>query len=221
MKYKAVIFDLDGTLIDSMGIWNSVDKEFLTKRNIEVPDNLFEDLDGGNNYVEMALYFKKKFNLEETPEEIMNEWTMMVKEHYDQTVQMKPGACEMLKFLRSKSIPVSIGTSNTEELTLTALKANNALNFFESIVYGNEDIKGKPFPDIFLKAAENMNVNPRDCLVFEDVLAGVQAAKAAGMTVIAVLDQNNPAEWESIKETADFFVNDFNTLLNTDNDYIF
>ena len=221
MKYKAVIFDLDGTLIDSMGIWNSVDKEFLTKRNIVVPDNLFEDLDGGNNYVEMALYFKRKFNLPETPEEIMNEWTMMVKEHYNRSVRMKPGACEMLNFLKDRNIPISIGTSNTEELTLTALKANDALYFFDSIVYGNEDIKGKPFPDIFLKAAENMNVNPKDCLVFEDVLAGVQAAKAAGMTVIAVLDDNNPEEWENIKQTADYYVKDFNVLLNSKNDYIF
>ncbi|MDD3052410.1 MAG: HAD hydrolase-like protein, partial [Candidatus Cloacimonetes bacterium] len=75
MKLEAVIFDLDGTLIDSMGIWSDVDKEFLKKRSITVPPDLFTDLPGGNSFQEVADYFKKKFLLSESIEEIMQEWT--------------------------------------------------------------------------------------------------------------------------------------------------
>ena len=78
MKYKAVIFDLDGTLIDSMGIWIQVDKEYLEKRNIPVPSDLFEDVPEGNSFNEICQYFKDKFKLPDTIEEIGAEWTEML-----------------------------------------------------------------------------------------------------------------------------------------------
>ena len=88
-KIKSVIFDLDGTLIDSMGIWFDVDKEFLSKRNIIPPENLFDEIKGGNSFVETAQFFKDRFSLSESIEDIMKEWTDMVAYHYKYQVKIK------------------------------------------------------------------------------------------------------------------------------------
>jgi HAD superfamily hydrolase (TIGR01509 family) len=213
MKYKAVIFDLDGTLIDSMLVWINVDKEYLTKRNIPVPDDLFKDVEGGNNFVEIAHYFKKKFNLPDSIEEICSEWTNMVAEYYKKDVKLKPGALELLQFLKEKDIRIGVGTSNSKYLAETVLQANGVLVYFDSIIAGCDDIKGKPFPDIFLKAAKELNVLPQDCLVIEDVLVGVQAAKNAGMDIYAIYDEYAAHETEQIKQNADFYAEDFGKIL--------
>ncbi len=213
MKYKAVIFDLDGTLIDSMGIWIQVDKEYLQMRGIPVPDNLFMDVEGGNSFNEICLYFKKKFDLPESIEEIGVEWTKMVAEHYKKDVKLKPGALELLQFLKEKDIKIGVGTSNSKYLAETVLQANGVLGYFDSIIAGCDDIKGKPFPDIFLNAAKELNVLPQDCLVIEDVLVGVQAAKNAGIDVFAVYDEHAAHEIEKIKQNADFYAEDFGKIL--------
>ncbi len=213
MKYKAVIFDLDGTLIDSMGIWIQIDKEYLEMRNIPVPDNLFKDVKTGNSFKEICRYFKDKFDLPDSTEEIGAEWTNMVEEHYKTDVKLKPGAHELLKFLEENNVKMGLGTSNSKHLAETVLKANNVLGKFNSIVTGCEDINGKPFPDIFLKAAEELNVAPQDCLVIEDVLIGVQAAKQAGMDVYAIYDEHAAYETEKIKQTADFYAEQFSEIL--------
>ena len=213
MKYKAVIFDLDGTLIDSMVIWIQIDKEYVEIRNIPVPDDLFKDVKTGNSFKEICQYFKDKFNLPDSIEEIGAEWTSMVEEHYKTDVKLKAGAHEFLKFLEENNIKMGVGTSNSKHLAETVLKANNVLGKFDSIVTGCEDIKGKPFPDIFLKVADELNIAPEDCLVIEDVFVGVQAAKQAGMDVFAIYDEHAAYEADKIKQTADFYAKNFNEIL--------
>ena len=221
MELEAVIFDLDGTLIDSMEIWTKVDVEFLNKRNIPIPKNLFEDIEGGNNFEEIATYFKKKFNLPESISEIMNEWTEMVAEHYKTDVRLKPAVKELLDFLKMKKINMGVGTSNNEYLTKTVLSANHVLSYFDSIVSGKDEKKGKPFPDIFLRVAEELGTIPRKCLVVEDVLVGVQAAKNAGMKVFAVYDKYSASEKEAIQNIADFYAENFSQLLRKINSCYF
>ena len=214
MKYKAVIFDLDGTLIDSMGIWIQIDKEYLEMRNIPVPDDLFKDVETGNSFKEICQYFKDKFSLPDSIEEIGAEWTRMVEEHYKTDVKLKPDAKEFIKFLSMNNVKMTIGTSNTKYLTETVLHANGVLIFFDSIVAGCEDIKGKPFPDIFLKAAEEMDVAPEDCLVIEDTLHGVRAAHNGGMDVFAIFDDNDTHEVNAIINEADYYADNFKEILN-------
>lgn len=214
MKYKAVIFDLDGTLIDSMGIWIQIDKEYLEMRNIPVPDDLFKDVETGNSFKEICQYFKDKFNLPDSIEEIGAEWTGMVEEHYKSDVKLKPNAKELIKHLSMNNVKMAIGTSNTKYLTETVLRANGVLNYFDSIVAGCEDIKGKPFPDIFLKAAEEINVAPKDCLVIEDTLHGVLAAHNGGMDAFAIFDDNDTHEVNAIIDEADYYADNFIEILN-------
>ncbi len=209
MKIEAVIFDLDGTLIDSMGVWVEVDKEYLGKRGIPVPDDLFQDMEHGDSFIEVAKYFKRKFNLSDSIDEIMKEWTDMVKWHYENDIYLKPGAKELLEYLYAKNIKIGLGTSNSKYLAQTVLKSNNILKYFDVIVTGCQNIKGKPFPDIYLKVATALNVNPSNCIVIEDVYVGVKAAKNAGMTVFSIEDEHTKPEWEKIKKITDFYGKDF------------
>jgi HAD superfamily hydrolase (TIGR01509 family) len=213
MKFEAVIFDLDGTLIDSMGVWLQVDYEFLGKRNIPVPANLFEDVEGGNSFVEVAKYFKVKFQLDDSVESIMNEWTEMVEEHYRTDVKLKKDVLRLLKLLKKNNIKIGVGTSNSCHLAQTVLKANNVKDYFGSIVDGKNDIKGKPFPDIFLKAASELDVIPEKCLVIEDVLVGVQAAKNAGMTAYAIYDEHSKQNAVAMKDASDFYADNFAEII--------
>jgi HAD superfamily hydrolase (TIGR01509 family) len=209
MKIDAVIFDLDGTLIDSMGIWEEVDKVFLGRRNIEVPADLFEDVSTGNNFAGLAQHFKDRFHLTESIEEIMKEWTEQVVEYYVYHIPVKEGAAELLQYIQEKHIPMAIGTSNSIFLTESVLGRHELLPYFQHIVTGAEVKLGKPFPDIYLKTAELLGVDPTHCLVIEDSLQGVQAGKAAGMKVIAIKDEFSHREIDQIREQADYFAEQF------------
>ncbi len=212
MKFKAVIFDLDGTLIDSMGIWTQVDHDFLAKRNISVPDDLFDDIQVGNSYVEVAEHFKQKFNLPDSAEDIMNEWTEMVAWHYQNDIPLKSGAKEFLTFLHKNNIKMGVGTSNIHRLTEIVLSANDVWHYVDAVVDGQENLRGKPFPDIFLRVAEKLGVLPHECLVIEDVIAGVTAAKNAGMTSFAIEDDYSLKDKDRILKYVDFYARDFHEI---------
>lgn len=213
MKYKAVIFDLDGTLIDSMGIWLKVDIEYLRIRNIPVPDDLFQDVPEGNSFKEICQYFKDKFDLPDPIAEIGAEWTRMVEKHYKTNIKLKPGAIEFLKFLDSKNIKMGVGTSNSKHLAETVLEANEVLQYFDTIAAGCVDIKGKPFPDIFLQAASELGVTPHQCLVIEDTLHGVRAAHNGGMDAFAIFDDNKTHDINALKKEAEFYAENFEDIL--------
>lgn len=212
--FKAVIFDLDGTLIDSMGIWAEVDIEFLNKRNIPIPEDLFADMPEGNSFHDLAIYFKEKFNLQEDLESIKNEWHEMVEEYYSRKIGLKDNVLKVLELLREKNIPMAIGTSNSEYLTEKVLSFNQIKDYFSFLSCGCHEVKGKPFPDIFLRAAEELKVNQEHCLVLEDTLYGVQAAKNAQMRVYAMFDKYSLHEQAEIKKTSDQFFRNFNELYN-------
>ena len=203
MKYHAIIFDLDGTLIDSMQLWREVDTEFLGSRGIAVPTDLFEDMPHGNSFIQTASYFKTRFELPDSVASIMQEWTDMVGQHYSSTVKLKPGARELLDYIRAEGLPLGLGTSNSRELAEKALSQHGIWTYFSSVVTGDMHLKGKPFPDIYLQSAQQLNTAPENCLVIEDTLTGVQAAKAAGMTVWAIHDADSEPFRKQIIDLAD------------------
>lgn len=213
-KIKGAIFDLDGTMIDSMGVWTEVDREYLSRRNLEVPENLFLDIEEGNSFIEVARYFKQKFSLKESIEEIISEWTELVADHYETDIQLKPGLIEFLDFLQENEVKIGIGTSNTLFLATKVLEAHGILGYFSSIVTGCREIKGKPYPDIFLRVAKELQVSPSTCLVCEDVLAGIQAGKRAGMHVIGIYDAYSEPDRETIIKQADFFGRNFYEIMS-------
>lgn len=212
MNIEAVIFDLDGTLIDSMGVWLEVDNEYLLKRNIIPPENLIDDVQGGNSFTEFARYFKEKFDLPDSIQDIMNEWVSMVSDHYRNNIKLKSGVVDFIALLREMNIPIGVGTSNEMKLTKSVLKSNHLYSHIKSIVCGCSDIKGKPFPDIFLQVAKELNVEPQHCLVIEDTLVGVKAAKNAGMIAFAIAEENSANKRNQIIKISDFFAENFDQL---------
>ncbi len=212
MNYQAIIFDLDGTLIDSMQLWRKVDRDFLHKRGIAVPRDLFDHLPQGNSFIQTAQYFIDRFGLPDTVESVMAEWTDMVGWLYANEVKLKPGAKRLLNRLFQLEIPIGLGTSNSLELARQVLSQHGVWDLFRSVVTGDMHLMGKPWPDIYLKSAANLALAPAACAVIEDTLSGVQAAKAAGMTAIAIHDPDSEEQHDRIRALADFFVQDHTEL---------
>lgn len=217
--FDAVLFDLDGTIADSMHIWKDIDIEFLSKFNIKMPENLQNEIEGLSFY-QTAVYFKKTFKIEWTLDEIMDCWNEMAYEHYSEVIKLKPGAAGFLKLLKSMNKKTGITTSNSRKLTEAFLKSNNADSYFDIIVTSKEVLLGKPAPDIYLHAAELLNIRPDRCLVMEDLPAGILAGKRAGMTVCAVEDTYSIPLRNEKQRISDFYLSDFRELkINGDKQY--
>ena len=212
-QYKAVIFDLDGTLVDSMWVWEEIDKQFLGKRNIPIPNNMDKVLEG-KSFTETAQYFKEKFELSISVEEIKNEWNEAAWEYYTTRVVLKKGAKKFLELLSTYNIKMGIATSNSTLLVEAVLKALGISGYFEVIRTSCEVGRGKPFPDIYLKVAEDLGVKPSDCLVFEDIPNGVRAGKNAGMTVGCIKDRQRDEQWKEAMMLADFSIEDYEEVIN-------
>ncbi|MDW8801661.1 HAD family phosphatase [Clostridium sp. A1-XYC3] len=208
---KGAIFDMDGTLIDSMWVWTKVDEEYLEKRNIKLPDNLKEEIEH-MSFSEVAQYFKNRFDLPDSIEEIQSEWNHMAIHHYTHDVKLKAGAKEFLSLLKSKGIKIGLATSNCKLLIEIALKNNDIYHFFDSISTTDEVTRGKDFPDIYLLAAKKLNLQPEECAVFEDILPAVKGAKSAGMVVIGVHDLYSEYQKQDIINHADMYISEYNEL---------
>lgn len=210
---KAVIFDMDGTLIDSMWVWHVIDEEFLGSRGFEIPEGLQHDIEGMSFY-ETACYFKEHFSLDEDIYDIMDTWNRMAFSKYEKEVSLKKGVLKFLDYLKANDIKMGIATSNSSELALVCLKSLGIDEYFDVVATAGEVKNGKPQPDIYLHAADILNVRPEECLVFEDVPMGILSGKNAGMTVAAVDDDFSAHLNDKKKELADYFINDFDEFLN-------
>lgn len=188
--------------------------DFLGSRGITVPADLFDYMPQGNSYNQTAKYFKDRFCLPDSVEEIMAEWTAAVMWHYEHDMSLKEGAKDTILFLHSIDIPLALGTSNHDDLASLALAQHDLCQYFKTIVTGTHDMLGKPFPDIFLKAAKELTVEPGDCIVIEDTLNGIRAAKAAGMYAIAIRDEDSAPQWQRIISEADFYAGDYQAIQN-------
>ncbi len=205
---EAVIFDLDGTLVDSMWLWKQIDIDYLGEHGYELPPNLQQEIEG-MSFSETAVYFKEHFKISDSLDEIKNRWNCMAKELYRTKVGFKNGAREFVSFLRDNGIKTGIATSNSKELLETVLDALNAGHLFDSKHVSCEVSKGKPAPDIYLLVAEELNVKPEKCLVFEDISQGVRAGKNAGMKVCGIKDTYAEMRKDNVREIADYYIEDF------------
>ncbi|MCR5670166.1 MAG: HAD family phosphatase [Butyrivibrio sp.] len=209
--YEAVIFDLDGSLVDSMWMWKAIDFEYLRSFGIDPPETLQKDI-GGRSFIETAEYFKERFNIEDSIEVIGDTWNKMAWDKYTNEVPLKNGVDRFLDDCMDKGLRLGIASSNSTELIEQVLCSHNIKDKFESIKSGTEIKVGKPAPDVYLAVAKELNVDPDKCLVFEDLVDGIKAGKNAGMTVVAVSDDYSRHSDDIKKEIADYYIEDFREL---------
>ncbi len=210
----AVIFDMDGTLIDSMWIWPDIDQVYLEKYHLTQPENFHQDMEG-KSYREVAQYFLDTFpTLKRTREEVMEEWTQMAYERYMTQVPLKRGAYEFICTMREAGIRTGIATSNGRKLVDDTLEALKISGLFDSVRTACEVESGKPAPDVYLLVARDIGADPERCLVFEDVPMGILAGKNAGMKVCAVEDDFSRPQEEKKRELADYYIRDYRDIIN-------
>ena len=205
---RAVFFDLDGTLIDSMHVWKDIDIEFLARFGYDLPTTLQSDIEG-MAFKETAAHFKERFLLPLTIEEIMDCWNQMAYHKYSEEIDYKPGAFAFLKMLKKQGMKTCICTSNSRELVQAVGEHIGFIPYFDEIITSCEVGAGKPAPDIYLEASRRVGIPPKKCLVLEDTLAGIKAGKSAGMKVCAVEDEFTAQKRTIKKELADYFIEDY------------
>lgn len=209
---RAVLFDLDGTLVDSMWMWKTIDIEYLGRYGLACPEDLQKEIEG-MSFTETAVYFKKRFSLPDSLEEIKEAWIQMSLDKYRHQVPLKPGAREFLDYIRARGLKAGIATSNGTAMVEAVLDSLQIREYFQTVITACEVAAGKPAPDIYLKVAEELGVEPEDCVVFEDVPAGILAGKRAGMTVVAVEDDFSRHMRREKEQLADYFIEDYTELL--------
>jgi len=205
---RAVIFDLDGSLVDSMWMWREIDIEYLGRFGIPLPDDLQSQIEG-MSFSETAVYFKERFPIPDSIEKMKSDWNQMAWDKYMNEVPLKPGIPEFLKECRRRDIRLGIATSNSRELVENVARVHKLHDYFSCIMTGCDVNKGKPAPDIYLAVANSLEVPPAECLVFEDIIPGIQAGKNAGMEVCAVEDAYSVCDREAKKALADYYIEDF------------
>ncbi len=212
----AVIFDLDGTLIDSTWVWAKIDQDYLGNLGIVPPQNLMKEI-GHLSMEQIAVYFKDKFSIEDSLDVIQKTWNDMALGEYSSNVPLRKGADKFLAHLKNLGIKIGLATSNSKVLLEAVLVKHNIYQYFDSITTTGEVLKGKDSPDVFLLAAERLGVPPERCLVFEDIALALKAARQAGMKAVAVQDPFKAHEWESIQRLADHYIVDYEELFKEDN----
>ncbi len=209
---NAVIFDLDGTVVDSMWMWKAIDIEYLGRFGIPLPEDLQKTI-SGMSFSETAVYFKEKFGIPDSLEKIKDDWNAMAMDKYLHEVPLKPGVLDFLKKLKAAGMKTGIATSNSRELALAVLEAQGLAPYFDEVHMSCEVKSGKPAPDIYLLVAEYLKESPEHCLVFEDISEGIKAGKAAGMKVCGVEDEFSADYREEKKQLSDYYITHYDEVV--------
>lgn len=216
-EIKAVIFDMDGSLVDSMWIWKDIDIAYLSQFGYDVCEEKVEAFQKeieGMSFAETARWVSAHFDIPRTVDEMMEDWNRMAWDKYEREVFLKPGVAEFLQECQKRNILLAIASSNSRELVDNVICSRGLQGVFTVIKTGSDGLPGKPAPDVYMAAAQELKVEPANCLVFEDVPAGIRAAKSAGMYVCAVEDAYSAHQRDEKKELADDYIEDYYGLFN-------
>ena len=209
---KAVIFDMDGTIIDSTGIWHEIDKAFFAKRNMELPSDYAQHI-VHLGLSQAAVYTKETYHLDESIEDIMKEWHDMSIDMYKYQVPLKDGALELLKLFKKNGIKMAIATANDEPLYRPCIERLGIGEYFDEIADVNTAKEGKQSAKIYLDLADKLGSKPQNTLVLEDMPTCVKTAFKSGFLTVAVYDNASKAYDQEKKDNSILFINNFYELL--------
>jgi 16S rRNA pseudouridine516 synthase len=207
---RSIIFDLDGVLADSEPWWNHIDAKLLADYGVKYCGEYHQNVIGVSYRLAVEFY-KKAFGLSLPSEEMMRRRGEIATEFFANRVGLFPHVKEVLEELRQMKLDLAVATSSVSASARPFLDRHQLTGFFEVIVTGEEVERGKPAPDIYLCTAEQLRIPADACLVVEDALPGVAAAKAASMRVAAIPDRRfvDPREYE---KEADYVLNSLKEL---------
>src|SRR5437762_7808787 len=194
---RAVIFDLDGVLADSEPCWNEIDAKLLREYGVNYRGEYHRNVLGVSYRVAVEFY-KNAFHISTSVEELMRRRGKIATEFFANRVSLFPSAKTTLEQLREMKLHLAVATSSVSASARPFLERTGIRSLFSVVVTGDEVQQGKPHPDIYLRAAKKLGISPEACLVIEDALAGIAAAKAANMRVAAIPDRRfvDPREYE-------------------------
>jgi HAD superfamily hydrolase (TIGR01509 family) len=207
-----IIFDLDGTLIDSMDIWDNIGRDFLKSNGVNVPDDLEKTLET-MSFEEGAQYFNKVLGVDMSPKEIIGAIVAMVKDKYIYDVPLKKGVYEYLHKMKTEGKNMCILTASEEDYVIPALKRLGIYDCFSSVLTCTGLGMSKSGSDIYNVAAKKCGFEKENTAVFEDALHGVVNAKKAGFYVVGVYDSHEEKNRSQIEEVADIYIKDFEHLI--------
>lgn len=210
--FDGAIFDMDGTILDSMGVWQDITIIFFKSRGFTPTE---EELLGYRDMTmdESMPAIKKKYGLMESPKELKEIFSKLGYEAYMHTVPAKPYIKEYMQKLKKSGVKIAIATSGYKELCEGAMRRLGMLNFIDAIALSCEVGVNKSNPDVYLLAAKRLGIAPEKCMVFEDILLGIKGAQKGGFQTTAIYDFSNDSDIELIKETADKYIESWKELL--------
>ena len=211
MKIKGAIFDVDGTLLDSMKIWDNIGDEYLLSLG-KTPEENLRSVISGMSLAGAAKYFIEKYGVNKTSEQISSEVNSMIEDKYRYEIKLKPGAGEFLKELSRGGAKMCIATATDEYLVRAALDRCEIGVYFGEIFTCSKIGKSKNEPDIFEAALSFLNTDKENTLVFEDALHAVKTAVGAGFKTAAMRDESekNPL---AVKSLSDYYFNGFDEAI--------
>ena len=209
---EAIIFDLDGTLIDSNRVWEDIDKVFFGKRNITIPDD-FGDRIAHIGLRNAAIYIKETFNLKESIEDILKEWDDSARYMYENVIQLKPGVSEFLKLVKENGILTAVATVNSPSLYIPCLRRLGVLDYFDYLMDVTESKVGKGDNKMFSLLSSKFNKPIGKTMVFEDIPTPLKTAYEHGYITVGIDDPSSISLRESKKKFSHFYIKDFTDLI--------
>lgn len=210
---EGLIFDFDGTLADSMWVWDEVDREFLKKRELPYSEE-FVEMVAVLGFERGADFVIDHFGLDEKPDDIIEEWKSLAEDGYANHVELKPGALDYLEYCKAQGMPMAIATSLQRHLLEPALKKNGILDMFDVVCICDElQCGGKSNPTVYLEAARRLGIPADQCAIFEDVATAARSAKKTGAYVVGIYDEHKQQSTEELISIVDLFVLSYAELL--------
>jgi HAD superfamily hydrolase (TIGR01509 family) len=211
-NFKNIIFDLDGTLLDSMKTWRNLGQDYLINMGINPPEDLFEIIASMSMH-ESAVYFQNVFKIELSEDEIISGVKKLIEFKYKNELKLKPYVREYLQKLKNENVTMCIATATPLNMATNALKRNEIIDYFSFISSCDQVGVGKNKPDIFYYAANKLNAKTSDIAVYEDADFALITAKEAGFYTIGVYDEFFQDKRKDIEIISDVYIESFKELL--------